>query len=432
MDIGNSSEEKDNGVRLKPKGPQPVLIQLTDRQRAISEEIARCRHSPQYEVVRATIILKAASGARNQHIAEDLKVNKETARLWRSRWAKASEQLAEMEPEADDKELQGIIKNILSDDPRSGCPGTFTPEQICQIVAVACESPELSGRPISHWSPRELADETIKRNIVKNISVRNVGRFLKEVDLKPHQSRYWLNNKRADDPDKFDQEVRSLCQVYQEAQQLQEQGVHAVSTDEKTGIQALERNHPTRPMLPGLEERREFEYTRHGTQTLIANFEVATGLVIAPSVGPTRKEEDFAAHIARTIDTDPEGKWIFVVDQLNTHKSESLVRLVAQRTGVKEDLGVKGKSGILESMGTREKFLQDPSHSIRFVYTPKHTSWLNQVEIWFSILVRRLLKRASFKSTDELRERILAFIDYFNKTMAKPFKWTYAGRPLVA
>lgn len=203
-----------------------------------------------------------------------------------------------------------------------------------------------------------------------------------------------------------------------------------MSTDEKTGIQALEREHPTLPMKPGLVERREFEYIRHGTQALIANFEVATGKLVSPSIGATRTEADFLAHISRTISIDPDGEWIFIVDQLNTHKSESLVRLVAKRCGIEVDLGVKGKSGILKSMQSRAAFLQDTSLRIRFVYTPKHASWLNQIEIWFSILVRRILKRGNFTSIAKLRERILAFIDYFNQTMAKPFKWTYAGRPL--
>jgi transposase len=208
--------------------------------------------------------------------------------------------------------------------------------------------------------------------------------------------------------------------------------VHIISTDEKTGMQAIERAHPTRPMQPGHVERVEFEYIRHGTQALIATFEVATGNVIAPSVGPTRTEADFVAHIQRTSALDPEAEWVFVVDRLNTHPSVSLVRLVAQQCGIQAALGVKGTSGIIASMDAQARFLQDPQHRIRFVYTPKHASWLNQVEIWFSILVRRLLKRASCTSVEALRRRILAFIDYFNKTVAKPFKWTYVGRPLAA
>lgn len=205
-----------------------------------------------------------------------------------------------------------------------------------------------------------------------------------------------------------------------------------LSTDEKTGIQALEHKHPGLPMKPGQVERREFEYIRHGTQTLIANFEGATGKVLSPSIGQTRTEADFAAHIEQTLQTDPQASWVFILDQLNTHQSESLVRLVNEHCGLRlgeGELGVKGKAGILQSKETRKAFLTDPSHRIRFVYTPKHASWLNQIEIWFGILVRRLLKRSSFCSTQELRERILDFVDYFNAT-AKPFKWTYAGRPL--
>ena len=242
---------------------------------------------------------------------------------------------------------------------------------------------------------------------------------------------YWLNAKPAD-PAVFADQVAAVCQVYQQARSFTQQGGHVMSTDEKTGIQALERAAPTLPMKPGLVERPEYEYIRHGTQCLIANFNVATGEIIAPSIGATRTEEDFAAHIAQTIATDPEAPWIFIVDQLNIHQSETLVRLVARACRIEEDLGEKEKRGVLKSMQTRAEFLSDVSHRIRFLYTPKHTSWLNQIEMGFSILVRRLLKRGNFTSVEDLRERILAFINYFNRTMAKPFKWTYTGRPLTA
>jgi putative transposase len=207
-------------------------------------------------------------------------------------------------------------------------------------------------------------------------------------------------------------------------------GGHIMSTDEMTGIQALERIAPTKPMRAGQVERREFEYERHGTLSLIANFDVVSGEVVSPSIGPSRTEQDFAAHIGRTIELDPDGVWVFVVDQLNTHQSESLVRLVAERCGLKEELGEKGKSGVLKSMATRAAFLSEAAHRLQFVYLPKHTSWLNQVEIWFSILVRRVLKRGNFPSLEALHARLVEFIEYFNRT-AEPFRWTYTGRPLV-
>jgi transposase len=237
-------------------------------------------------------------------------------------------------------------------------------------------------------------------------------------------------NAEPKDKEAFQRQVEAVCQCYREAANQLELGIHTASVDEKTGIQALERIAATKLMKAKQEERREYEYKRHGTICLTANLEVATGKVISPTVEATRTEEEFATHIARTVATDAEAGWIFVADNLTTHVSETLVRYVAKQCGIAEDLGVKGKRGILKSVPTRREFLEGKSHRIRFVYVPKHTSWLNQIEIWFSILARRVIKRGSFTSVKDLRDKILAFIEYFNETLAKPFKWTYTGRPL--
>ena len=198
-------------------------------------------------------------------------------------------------------------------------------------------------------------------------------------------------------------------------------------------MQALERAAKTRPMKPGLPESREHESIRHGTLCLTANFEVATGEIVAPTLDATRDEADFATHIEQTVATDAKAGWLFVADNLTTHVSESLVRLFATMLGIPEPtLGKKGKSGILKSVETRRAFLVDPTHRVRFVYVPKHTSWLNQVEIWFSVLSRRLLKRGNFRSTEDLRKQVLAFIEYQNRVHAHPYRWTYTGRPLAA
>jgi DDE superfamily endonuclease len=250
------------------------------------------------------------------------------------------------------------------------------------------------------------------------------------ADLQPHRVRSWLT--RAPDADR-DTKIADVCTVYRTAPERAEAGQRTVSTDELTGVQALERLAPDLPPRPGQVARREFEYIRHGTCSFFINFDVATGQVFSPSSGPTRTEADFVEHVRRTVASDPTAsQWHFVVDNLDIHRSESLVRYVADLAGSTTDLGLRYVRGVLRSKVTRAAFLSDATHPIVFHYTPRHASWMNQVEIWLSILVRKLLRRGNFRSVDDLRDQVLAFIAYFNRTMAKPFKWTYQGKPLRA
>jgi len=408
-------------------------IRLTEKQHSILKEIIRTKTASQRLVQRARLIVLGFEGMCNRAISKAIGLQRKQVGLWRRRWKESFDALVAIECNAPPAALRHAIKDVLKDAPRSGSPGKFSAEQVTQVLAVACEPPERSGRPIDEWTGAEIADELVHRGIVASISTSQVNRYLAEAELQPHRSKYWLNTTEKD-PQLFAQQVQTVCQCYLEAPQLYfQQHTHTVSVDEMTGMQALERNAETIPMKPGQPKRIEFEYTRHGTLCLIGNWHTVLGQMIAPTIRPTRTEEDFCWHIHNTVATDRDAGWVFVVDNLNTHCSESLVRFVARLEGIDENtLGQKDRSGILKSMATRQAFLSDRAHRVRFTYLPKHSSWLNQIEIVFGIVTRRVLRRGNFTSTEALKQRLLDFIAYFNRTFARPFRWTYTGRPVTA
>jgi len=407
-------------------------IMLTEKQESVLRRIRRSTTASQRLVQRAHIILLAFAGSLNVDIAKIVGLARKQVGVWRRRWQQSFDALVAIECRETAATFRRAIENVLGDAPRSGSRGTFTAEQVTQVLATACEEPEQSGRPVDRWTHRELADELIRRKIVPSISVSQVGRYLAQAELQPHRVKYWLNTKEKD-PEVFQRQVETVCQTYLEAPGLySRENTHTVSVDEMPGVQALQRIAKTIPMQPGQPKRIEFEYKRHGTLCLTGNWDVVLGQMIAPTIGKTRTEEDFVRHIHNTIATDPASSWVFVVDNLNTHCGKSLVQYVARLEKIDENtLGKKGRHGVLKSMASRQAFLTD-SHRIRFVYLPKHTSWLNQIEIVFGIVGRRVVRRGNFKSLTALKERLLDFIDYFNRTFARPFRWTYTGRPITA
>jgi transposase len=406
-------------------------VVITERQQGVLRKMSTATTLAKRLVQRATIILLAFAGMSNEDIAVRVGLERHQIGIWRRRWQRAFNDLVCIECTEDaPAALRHAIEAVLADEARPGSPGKFTAEQITLLFALACEPPEKSGLPITHWTGAELTAEAIKRGIFESISVSQVNRLLREAELQPHRSRYWLNTTEKD-PEQFQAQVQIVCACYQDAPELYfHHDTHTISVDEMTGIQALERIAKTLAMKPGQTERREFEYKRNGTLTLIGNFHVVTGELIAPTLGPTRTEADFASHIEQTIKLDSPARYVFVLDNLNTHCSATLVELVARLCDIEDDLGKKGVRGVLKSMKSRQEFLSEQSHRIRFVYTPKHSSWLNQIEIVFGVIMRKVVRRGSFPSVDDLRTKLLAFIDYFNQVFAKPFKWTYTGRPL--
>ncbi len=313
---------------------------ISERQQKLLEEFSKSRTVGKCIAQRATIILLGFTGMLNEDIAPQVGLNRIQVGIWRQRWRDAWEALCVWEC-TEPRRLREAILDTLADDPRPGAPPTFTAEQVSQIVALACEPPKLSGRPIDHWTLRELRNEAIQRQIVTDISESRIGTFLRQAAVQPHRKKMWLNTTEKDHQ-KFQAEVENVCRTYREAPvKAATDGTHTVSVDEATSLQAIERNAPDKPAQPDSVPKQEFEYTRHGTTTLTAGLDVVTGMIVCPTLEATRTEPEFVAHIARTVDTDPTGEWIFLVDRLNTHMSGSLVEFVAERCGLPDALGKK-------------------------------------------------------------------------------------------
>ncbi len=317
-----------------------AVVSVSDKQLRVLKKLSVSRSEAPMLVQRAKITLLAHAGRSNGAIAQAVGLNRLDVGKWRRRWRDTQEQLAALEAREPHR-LAEAIRETLRDAPRPGCGGTITAEQVTQIQALACETPSVSGRPITHWTHRELRDEILQRGIVPKISLSHVGTLLRKSALKPHRCEQWINTTEKD-PDVFACQVEAVCQTYLEApQRYAADGTRTVSVDEMTGLQALERAAPDKEMIPGEAAKREFEYIRHGTTTLIGNWDVVQGAMFAETIGPTRTEADFVAHIQQSVATDPEVPWVFLVDNLNVHWSASLVEWIRDVCEPDQELGKK-------------------------------------------------------------------------------------------
>jgi transposase len=261
-------------------------VWITERQQPILIELSKSRTESQLVVQRATVVLRAFEGRLNEQIAAEIGLGTHQVGVWRRRWQAAWEELTALECR-EPRRLREAILEVFRDAPRSGSPGKFTAEQVTQILALACEPPEKSGRPITHWTRKELHAEVLKRGIAP-ISESQVGRYLKQAALQPQRRKMWLNTKEKD-PAVFAEQVKTVCQTYREApQRAAKDGTRTVCVDEMTGLQALERVAPDKRPQPDSVAKHEYEYVRHGTTTLIGNWDVVAGLR-RPRIGGHRR-----------------------------------------------------------------------------------------------------------------------------------------------
>lgn len=386
--------------------PTPIAprISLPQNARANLQALARAHSTPQTLALRARIILKAdeAASPTNLKIAHALGCSNLTVGKWRRRY-------------------HALGFAGLQDAPRPGRPKTIASPTRVQVISVASTLPQDQNRSVTRWTLNEIVTALLETLGKGAISRSSIWRILEDVDLKPHKSEYWLNSHDED----FDAKAQPICQLYVGALEAYAQGRLVICCDEKSGMQVLERKAPTQSAKPGRRERREHEYIRHGTRVLINSLAVATGQ-IAWTLGGTRKAPDFVAHLKRAYQRLPRMKrYDWVMDNLNTHWSLEVCRLVARWCGVPFEPH-KLKKG-----PQRRAFLSDSSHHHVFHFTPKHGSWLNQAELFFGVLQRRFLARGSFTSIKDFERRLERFLKDYNARHAHPYRWTYTGEPLV-
>jgi transposase len=393
---------------LARSSPMPTpfapRIILSQNARTDLQALARAHSTPQSLSLRARIVLRAADSdiSTNLQIGRDLGCTNHTVGKWRRRFV-----------------TLGV--SGLQDGARSGRPRTIVSSTRVQVIAVASTLPKDQDRPVTRWTLDEIVATLLDALHTHTISRSSVWRILHDIDLKPHKSEYWLNSH----DEHCDAKARAICQLYVQALTAYQQGHWLICCDEKTGIQVLERKAPTKPAQPGRRERREHEYIRHGTRVLINSLAVATGH-IAWTLGATRKTADFVAHLKHVYQSlPPMPRYDWIMDNLNTHWSLAVCRLVAQWCPVPFD------PKQLKTGAQRRVFLCDPSHRHVFYFTPKHGSWLNQAELFFGVLHRRFLAQGSFRSVAEFASRLERFLHDYNTRHAHPYRWTYTGDPLV-
>ena len=354
-------------------------VRLSVGERRSLEKIVRLQRVEARRYRRARMVLLAACGQSVSAIARQLGTCRLRVNQWLRRFG--------------EERLAG-----LKDRPRSGRPVEITALERHQVIAIACRAPKALGVARNSWTHASLREVLVRKRLVRRISTSEVGRILSEADLKPYRVKAWCH---SSDPD-FQAKMRAIVALYVR----RPTGAPVLSVDEKTGIQALSRARELQPATPGRAGRLEFEYRRHGTRCLFACFNVGTGRVVG-RITSSHKRPDFFAFMDVIAHQYRQPRVHVILDNLNTHKDTSM-------------------GAFLSDWNRR--------HGKRFVFhfTPTHGSWLNQVELWFAIITRRVLRHGDFRSVAELSAALEQFIARWNRREAHPFRWTYRGLPLVS